>query len=197
MDTQTIALCVIGFFMTLVIWLIKASQRRIEKRIDHYERKNEAEHAKLSEALAQQGKDFHAALAQQGKDFHAALAQQGKEHREALAQQGKDFHAALAQHSEKHREALDQQSKELHAALAQQGKEHREALAQQGKEHREALAQQGKEHREALAQQGEELTALRVEVAKLTVPTERELLDSLRQLTMGSGLPERKLPEGD
>ena len=197
MDTQTIALCVIGFFMTLVIWLIKASQRRIEKRIDHYERKNEAEHAKLSEALAQQG-----------KDFHAALAQQGKEHREALAQQGKDFHAALAEHSEKHREALDQQSKELHAALAQQGKdfhaalaqqgkEHREALAQQGKEHREALAQQGKEHREALAQQGEELTALRVEVAKLTVPTERELLDSLRQLTMGSGLPERKLPEGD
>ena len=115
----------------MVVWLIKDSQRRIEKRIDRYARKNEAEHANFSEALAQHG----------------------AERSEALAEHGKDFHAALAQH--------------------------------------------GKEHREALAQQGEELTALRVEVAKLTVPTERELLDSLRQLTMGSGLPERKLPEGD
>ena len=109
MDTQTIGLCVIDFLLAVVVWLIKDSQRRIEKRIDRYARKNEAEHANFSEALAQQGK----------------------------------------------------------------------------------------ENREAPAQRGAELTALRVEVAKLTVPTERELLDSLRQLTMGSGLPERKLPEGD
>ena len=120
MDAHTIGLCVIGFLLTVVIWLIKDSQRRIEKRIDHYARKNEAEHAKFCEALAQQGKEFH---------------------------------AALAQHSEKHREAL--------------------------------------------AQQGAELTALRVEVAKLTVPTERELLDALRQLTTGSGPQERKLADGD
>ena len=137
----------------MVVWLIKDSQRRIEKRTDRYARKNEAEHANFSEALAQHGAERSEALAEHGKDFREALAQQLKENCEALAQHGKDFHAALAQH--------------------------------------------GKEHREALAQQGEELTALRVEVAKLTVPTERELLDSLRQLTMGSGLPERKLPEGD
>ena len=50
MDAQTIVLCVIGFLLTLVIWLIKDSQWKIEKRIDDYERKNEAKHAKLSEA---------------------------------------------------------------------------------------------------------------------------------------------------
>ena len=131
MDIQTIVLCVIGFLVTLVIWLIKDSQRKIEKRIDDYERKNEAEHSKLGEALAQQGKEFHAALAQQAKEFHAALAQQAKEHREALAQQGK------------------------------------------------------------------ELTALRVEVAKLTVPTEREILESLRQLATRTGMQEQNLPDGD
>ena len=142
MDLQTIVLCVIGFLVTLVIWLIKDSQRKIEKRIDDYERKNEAEHAKLSEAIV---------LLR--KEFHGALDQHSKEHREALAEQGKEFHGALAQHS--------------------------------------------KEHREALAEQGKELTALRVEVAKLTVPTEREILESLRQLATGSGMQERKLAEGD
>ena len=164
MDGQTIGMCVIGFLVTLVIWLIKDSQRKVEKRIDHYERKNEAEHAKLSEALAQQGKEHREALAQHSKEHREALAQQGKEHREALAQQGK---------------------------------EHREALAQQGKEHHEALAQQGKEFQAALAQQGKELTALRVEVAKLTAPAERELLESLRQLVTGSDVQERKPTDGD
>ena len=186
MDAHTIGLCVIGFLLTVVIWLIKDSQRRIEKRIDHYARKNEAEHAKFCEALAQQGKEFHAALAQLSEKHSEALAQQAKERHEALVQQGKEFHAALAQRGKEFREALAQRGKEFHAALAQQGKEHREALAQQGKEHREALAQQGAE-----------LTALRVEVAKLTVPTERELLDALRQLTTGSGPQERKLADGD
>ena len=131
MDAQTIGLCVIGFLLTLVIWLIKDSQWKIEKRIDDYQRKNEAEHAKLSEAIVLLRKEFH---------------------------------GALDQHS---------------------------------KEHREALAEQGKEHREALAEHSKELTALRVEVAKLTVPTEREILESLRQLATGSGMQERKLAEGD
>ena len=153
MDLQTIVLCVIGFLVTLVIWLIKDSQRKIEKRIDDYERKNEAEHAKLSEAIV---------LLR--KEFHGALDQHSKEHREALAKQGKEFHGALAQ---------------------------------QGKEFRGALDQHSKEHREALAEHGKELTALRVEVAKLTVPTEREILESLRQLATGSGMQERKLAEGD
>ena len=175
MDLQTIVLCVIGFLVTLVIWLIKDSQRKIEKRIDDYERKNEAEHAKLSEAIV---------LLR--KEFHGALDQHSKEHREALAEQRKEFHGALAQHSKEHREALAEQGKEFHGALAQQGKEFRGALAQHSKEHREALAEQGKE-----------LTALRVEVAKLTVPTEREILESLRQLATGSGMQERKLAEGD
>ena len=120
MDAQTIVLCVIGFLLTLVIWLIKDSQWKIEKRIDACERKNEAEHARLSEAIVLLRKEFHG--------------------------------------------ALDQHSKEL---------------------------------REALAEQGKELTALRVEVAKLTVPTEREILESLRQLATGSGMQERKLAEGD
>ena len=142
MDAQTIGLCVIGFLLTLVIWLIKDSQWKIEKRIDDYQRKNEAEHAKLSEAIVLLRKDFHGALAQHSKDFHAALAERGKE-----------FHAALAQHS--------------------------------------------KAYREALAERGKELTVLRVEVAKLTVPTEREILESLRQLATSSGRQERKLAEGD
>ena len=104
MDAQTIGLYVIAFLLTVAVWLIKDSQRRIEKRIDRNAWKNEAEHAKFSEALVQHSKELHA-----------------------------------------------------------------------------AWAQQGNEHREALAQQGVELTALRVEVAKLTGATERELLDSLRQ----------------
>lgn len=120
MDAQTIMLCVIGFLLTLVIWLIKDSQWKIEKRIDDYERKNEAEHAKLSEAIVLLRNDFH---------------------------------GALAQHS--------------------------------------------KAYREALAEQGKELTALRVKIAKLTVPTEREILESLRQLATSSGRQERKLAEGD
>lgn len=153
MDAQTIVLCVIGFLLTLVIWLIKDSQWKIEKRIDACERKNEAEHARLSEAIL---------LLR--KEFRGALDQPSKEHREALAEQGKEFHGALAQ---------------------------------QGKEFRGALAQHSKEHRDALAEQGKELTALRVEVAKLTVPTEREILESLRQLATGSGMQERKLAEGD
>lgn len=131
MDAQTIVLCVIGFLLTLVIWLIKDSQWKIEKRIDDYERKNEAKHAKLSEAIVLLRTEFH---------------------------------GALAQHSE---------------------------------EYRDALAQHGKEYREVLAERGKELTALRVEVAKLTVPTEREILESLRQLATGSGMQERKLAEGD
>ena len=175
MDTQTIGLCVIDFLLAVVVWLIKDSQHRIEKRIDRYARKNEAEHANFSEALAQHGREYREALAQFGAERSVALAQHGKEYREALAQQ----------------------RKENREALAQLGAERSVALAQRGKEFREALAQQRKENREALAQLGAELTALRVEVAELTVPTERELLDSLRQLTMGSGLPERKLPEGD
>ena len=153
MDAQTIGLCVIGFLLTLVIWLIKDSQWKIEKRIDDYQRKNEAEHAKLSEAIV---------LLR--KDFHGALAQHSKAYREVLAERGKDFHGALAQHS-----------KEFHAALVQHSKAYREALAERGKE----------------------LTALRVEVAKLTVPTEREILESLRQLATSSGRQERKLAEGD
>ena len=60
MDGQTILLWVIAFLLTLPIWLIKDSQRNIEKRIDDYERKNEPEHAKLSEALAQQGNELTA-----------------------------------------------------------------------------------------------------------------------------------------
>ena len=131
MDAQTIMLCVIGFLLTLVIWLIKDSQWKIEKRIDGYERKNEAEHAKLSEAIVLLRKDFHGALAQHSKEFHAALVQHSKAYREALAERGK------------------------------------------------------------------ELTALRVEVAKLTVPTEREILESLRQLATSSGRQERKLAERD
>ena len=142
MDAQTIVLCVIGFLLTLVIWLIKDSQWKIEKRIDDYERKNEAEHAKLSEAIV---------LLR--TEFHGALAQHSEEYRDALAQHGKEFHAALAQH--------------------------------------------GNEYREALAERGKELTALTVEVAKLTIPTEREILESLRQLATGSGMQERKLAEGD
>ena len=98
MDIQTVVLYAIGFLVTLVIWLIKDSQRKIEKRIDNYERKNEAEHAKFSEALAQHRMD---------------------------------------------------------------------------------------------------LTALSVEVAKLTVPTEREILESIRRLAPTSGVQERKLPDGD
>lgn len=88
----------IAFLLTSAIWLIKDSQRNIEKRIDDYERKNEAEYAKLSEALAEQGN---------------------------------------------------------------------------------------------------ELTALGVEVAKLTVPAEREILESLRQLAARSGAQERKSPDDD
>lgn len=131
MDGQTIGLCVIGFLLTLAIWLIKDSQRSIVRRIDRYELKNEAEHAKLREALVQRGKEFHAGLAQRGKEFHAASAQQGKENREALARQGK------------------------------------------------------------------ELTAIRVEVAKSIGRTEREILESLRQLITDSGVQERKPTDGD
>ena len=104
MDGQTIGLCVIGFLLTLAIWLIKDSQRSIVRRIDRYELKNEAEHAKLREALVQRGKEFHAGLAQRDKEFHAGLAQRGKE-----------FHAASAQQGKENREALARQGKELTA----------------------------------------------------------------------------------
>lgn len=120
MDGQTIGMCVIGFLLTLAVWLIKDSQRSIVRRIDRYELKNDAEHAKLSEALVQRGKEFHV-----------------------------------------------------------------------------ALAEQSTKNREALAQQSKELTALRVELAKLTVPTEREILEALRQLVAGSDVQERKPTDGD
>ena len=79
MDTQTIGLCVIDFLLAVVVWLIKDSQRRIEKRIDRYARKNEAEHANFCEALAQHGREYREALAQQLKENREALAQLGAE----------------------------------------------------------------------------------------------------------------------
>ena len=175
MDGQTIGMCVIGFLLTLAIWLIRDSQRSIVRRIDRYELKNEMEHAKLSEALVQRGKEFHAGLAQRGKEFQTGLAQRGKEFHAGLAQRDKEFHAGLAQRDKEFHAGLAQRDKQLHAALAQQGKENREALAQQGKE----------------------LIALRVEVAKLIGPTEREILESIRQLVSRSDVQERKPTDGD